>query len=1251
MLVCSQGSFGQGQATWWYFGNNAGCAFTSSPPVPATGGQVNTIEGSATISDANGNLLFYTDGQRVWNRNHIQMPNGFGLMGNASSTQSGVIVKRPGSNNIYYVFTADAQVGPGGIRYSEVDMNLQAGFGDVTANKNVLLYTPSTEKICAIRHCNNTDVWVVTHRWGSNQFSAYLVTAAGVNVTPVNSNNGTVHSGSSANTIGYMKVSPDGNKLAVAVRYTTGGGQPGYVELFDFNNQTGVVSNGFVLSNIQYAYGVEFSPNSQLLYAARSQPIAIYQWNLCAGTNAQIIASQVQVGTSTVGWAGSLQLGPDNKIYHPRYLSSWLGVINNPNTIGVGCNWVDQGVSIAPMTCQLGLPNFVGSYFRVPPTINSSVNPQVNCLLANFTFVSQMQNQCNNPNNNIVGVVWNFGDPNSGPSNTSTSQTPSHTYTAAGTYTVTLIVNYACYADTATTTVTLQNCGPSVVLSSGSVCLNSCTTLTATGSGGTPPYTYSWSPNLGTGSSVQACPTATTTYTVTITDAGNQTSTATATVTVNQPPVIAMSSAPMLCNGGTTTATATPSGTGPFSYSWNTTPSQSTQTATGLSAGTYNVTVTDANGCTQNAQITVTQPPLLTLASSSVSSICTACNGTATVTPSGGTPAYSYLWNNGQTTQTATGLCPGTYTVTVTDANNCTQQTTVSVTSVNQSLTSTSAQNNATCFNLCNGDATAAASGGTGPYSYVWNTTPAQSSAQATGLCSGSYTVTYTDANGCTGTSSVTITQPSPIALTASATNPTCSTPTGSATVTPSGGTPAYTYAWSTTPAQTSQTATGLPAGTYTVTVTDANGCSDTVSVTLTSQVGTLQVTSTQVNANCFGACNGTATATTSSAPPYTYLWNDGQTTQTATGLCVGNYTVTVTDANGCTGTASVTIYQPGAILATMSNPTAICTGTSTTVSVSASGGTPGYTYSWAPASGNGSSLTVTPTTTTVYTVYITDANGCTTPGQTVAITVNPLPTIQFAPDVSSGCSPVCVNFTNSTSNSVSCLWSFGDSQTSTICNPSHCYPVPGTYSVTLSVTDNNGCSNTATQSNLITVNPWATADFSVGPQPTDIFNSQLFFTDLSSTANSWLWSFGDPNNSTSTQQNPTFTYQDSGTYLVTLIVNNQYGCPDTITQTVHIEGQYAIYIPNAFTPNKDGHNEVFMPSGIGIDFDEFEMLIFDRWGNLIYKTNDINQGWDGRANGGTEIAQEDVYVWKISTRSSTNGFKHAYVGHVTLIK
>ena len=324
------------EANFWYFGNHAGINFNSGSPVPLGNGQLYTLEGCLSISDAGGNLLFYSHGDSVWDRNHNVMPNGTGLWGHRSSTQSGVVVKAPGSTNLYYIFTASAQMGIAfppnlggpqvynGIAYSVVDMNLNGGMGDVIAGqKNIQLVHPATEKITAVRHCNGRDVWVVTHEWNSNRFFAYLVTSAGVSA-PVISAVGLVHqdvgSGQGAEAIGYMKVAPDQQHLALAC-FTA----MNKAELFDFQNVTGVVSNPVTLnlpaSPNGYAgpYGVSFSPDGKRMFIGWhdyfGNPNFIFEYDLTAGSTAAILASRFTVASSSAQSFGALQLATDGKLY------------------------------------------------------------------------------------------------------------------------------------------------------------------------------------------------------------------------------------------------------------------------------------------------------------------------------------------------------------------------------------------------------------------------------------------------------------------------------------------------------------------------------------------------------------------------------------------------------------------------------------------------------------------------------------------------------------------------------------------------------------------------------------------------------------------------------------------------------------------------------------------------------------------------------------------------------------------------
>ena len=402
-------------------------------------------------------------------------------------------------------------------------------------------------------------------------------------------------------------------------------------------------------------------------------------------------------------------------------------------------------------------------------------------------------------------------------------------------------------------------------------------------------------------------------------------------------------------------------GTPSYSYLWN--PGGfTTASIAGLCAGIYSLTVTDANACTTQISDTLTEPPPLLANAASTPVTCNgSCDGQASATPSGGTPPYTYSWMpGGNTNQNTIGLCNGTYTVTVTDFNGCTVTQTVSI--IQPPALSASISGSTSACSACTGSATVAAFGGAAPYTYLWNDPSAQTTATATGLCIGNYTVTVTDVTGCTANATVTINFTVIINVVASGTGVSCNgLCDATATANASGGTAPYTYLWSPT-GQTTVTATGLCSGIiYTVCVTDANGCFSCTTVSFTNPpVLTASITGS-TNVLCSGSCTGTATVTAGGGTPaYSYSWNTLpiQTTSVATGLCAGAYTVTITDANFCTTTATVTITQTAAFAANPTVITATCGLCDGSISLAPSGGTSPYTYLWAPNGETTSSIT-----------------------------------------------------------------------------------------------------------------------------------------------------------------------------------------------------------------------------------------------------------------------------------------------------
>jgi gliding motility-associated-like protein len=251
------------------------------------------------------------------------------------------------------------------------------------------------------------------------------------------------------------------------------------------------------------------------------------------------------------------------------------------------------------------------------------------------------------------------------------------------------------------------------------------------------------------------------------------------------------------------------------------------------------------------------------------------------------------------------------------------------------------------------------------------------------------------------------------------------------------------------------------------------------------------------------------------------------------------------------------------------------------------------------------------------------------------------------------GCSPLCVNFSNSLSSSNSSWsWSFGTAESSSLAEPTYCFSNSGQYNVTVTVTDQNGCSAN-TSPITITVHPTPIANFSTSSNTVSMLNENYsieYYNQSSSDVVSWFWDFGTGTSISPNQPNPVVDYTgiNSGNYTTTLTVYNSYGCSDQVTSEIVIESYFTFFIPNAFTPNNDGVNETFFGKGVGII--EYNLTIFDRWGEVIFESNDIEKGWDGRAKGGNEIAQQDVYVWKVNLKDIFNK-KHEYIGKVSLIK
>ncbi len=449
LFVCNV-SFSQGEGNIWYFGENAGLDFNSGQAVAITNSALNTIEGSASISDSNGNILFYTNGVVVYDGSHSVMQNGTGLLGDESSTQSSIIVPNPQADSLYYIFTV-GENGGNGLRYSEVDMSLNNGLGGIiSSTKNTLLLDENnssmfvTEKITSVKHSNNTSYWVIAHEAYTDKFYVYLIDyLTGFNITPTAYSVGSNHISTWGATHGYMKISPGGEYLGLAVHSSD---DSGFFEVFDFDNSTGNISNPRTSLGIDRPYGVEFSSDATKFYGTscsfptNSHPSAIRQFDMNA---LNFAASVVDIQLTTSYNYMGMQLGPDGKIYVTRNFDGYIGIINEPNVANTSCNFVHDGIYLNGKTCRYGLPTFIQSFFK-----EARISVTGHCTNSDIQFNIY-------DSEGVFAVEWNFDDPTSGVLNFSTLFNPVHIYTQAGTYMVSAELTYYGFIDTIYSTVTI----------------------------------------------------------------------------------------------------------------------------------------------------------------------------------------------------------------------------------------------------------------------------------------------------------------------------------------------------------------------------------------------------------------------------------------------------------------------------------------------------------------------------------------------------------------------------------------------------------------------------------------------------------------------------------------------------------------------------------------------------------------------------------------------------------------------------
>lgn len=724
------------------------------------------------------------------------------------------------------------------------------------------------------------------------------------------------------------------------------------------------------------------------------------------------------------------------------------------------------------------------------------------------------------------------------------------------------------------------------------------------------------------------------------------------------------------------------------SYEWSN--GALTENVFNLPPGNYTLVVTDMNGCSSTFTEVITEPPALVVSATMVNATCFgAANGSINLTATGGSGALYYIWSPGSwTTEDLSGLAPGTYAVVVTDENGC-QDTTSAVLSAPPILSSatlvTSNYNghDISCPGSSDGAIEATILGGVPPFTISWtnaSSTIIGSSTALFGLPQGHYFLVAEDANGCQISDSIDLIDPIPMSLNVAVSSSyngadvSCfSASDGTIELQVTGGTPSFNYVWlNDLGLQVSilEDPVNLSAGIYNVTIQDINGCLIDTTVTVTQPTnlsGHAIVTSDYNGADvsCFESTDGSVNvAATGGILPYSYSWTSSSglllgVNQTLDNIGAGLYFVTITDVNGCATTISVSVSQPELLSSTAVVVTdyfgqgVSCVGEfDGSALVTPMGGIPEYTFTWnslpvqgtALANGLGEGL---------YIVIVTDANGCQT-ANTVQLSANPLPQFVLPPPIS-----VCANANFSLVANIpfggTCSWYFTNGQVVNDCGPvTMSFSEVGCVGVELKVVSLQSCVNSISADNFICISPNPTAGFTANTLNLSSANSGIQFTNTSVGAISFEWTFGD-NSMLSYQENPFHIYTEfsdfeTSTYMVILNAYSSNGCVDTAILWINIDPVLIFYVPNAFTPDDDQYNELFKPVfSSGFSAKNYNFSIYNRWGELIFETDQIDQGWDGFYQ--NNRCQDDVYTWKIRLMSATSGSRKEYVGHVTLLK
>lgn len=1259
VIFISFQAWGQKQAANWYFGSNAGIRFNTTSTVSVNNGALLSTEGAASVSSADGQLLFYTNGVTVWNKNHKVMDNGIGLAGNTNTTQSAIIIPRPKSKNLYYIFTLDNLGIGNGLNYSEVDISANGGLGKVTSTKNVSIRTSVAEKLTAIPHANGKDYWILVHGVDDKKFYAYQITENGVPKTAVISTTGSFHP-NILGTMGYMKFSPDGEKVACAVSGSN------FVELLDFDNTTGELTNPMRLDFTSSPYGIEFSPNGKLLYVSAGS--SIFQYKIPQIINSGLLAlSEREIKSDAAVWA--LQLGLDKKIYVCKQ-SDKIGVIANPNDGNGNEDFEDNSFTLSNTAVQ-GLPNQPQNYFNENLIVVDNA-----CLGQEASFRVLL----NEPDS----IQWNFGD-----NNRFSALRPKHIYSAKGNYFVTARVFTNGYSEDISRQITVEDLPSFSLGADTTLCKGQYLNFNFS----IPNAAYLW--NNGKTSSVRKITTpgvhhlAVTAKGCTLKDS----------VVVDYNIINVQFSANDFeqCFEGNNFEFKSTTGE-VKTASWyvdNAYLGDGKNTSTSFNTdGIKKIkhVVTSEYGCTDSVikEIKVNKTPKANFGVNAKNT-CGSANSFTFINTTNYPDDYSFEFQiEGNTIKNKNSVTwnfskEGEHDVVlvVKTAEGCEDILEKKITVFPAPDASFDIIANSNC--LADNNFTVSFTGKLRTFeTLTWEidgtpyTSPNNTFTKSF-ITTGKHTVSakISNTSGCFEVNAKEVeVYENPVADFSTTSNTLACLGTKNIEFSnlSTGNLLLTSYDWNF--GDNTQSDKANPIKSYTsqsqfqVSLTAINeaGCTNTI----TKNINTYEMPELGIDVAVTNACennnsftltldNGNANANISKI---TWQNNGGVSIPTQSPAMVnfpakGEYTITVEAETifGCKDDATTTVKvfpAPSGEL-TVNTVEQCLAGNAfeVTAPTNHDNGIDITKYAW-DLQTNSSSIANNKATFNYDAIgnyeisaEIIDENGC---KATLQKTVSVHPQPEFKINPKSGCVNTAIALSAEDVSPFIVIdswnWDFGNSTTSTMANPSATYKRAGTFSIEATAETDKGCTYTYKLDNGVTIHPNPVVEFEYKRVSWNFEETIIEFEGNSSIAtNNYTWDFGNGKSGSTPYKR--VDYSEAGYYTVTLSSKTDKGCVGSITKSILIVPPFDAYVPTSFTPNGDGINDYFGMEGVEF-ISAFDMRIFNRWGQEVFHSSNLKNQWNGKY--GNTALSPGLYTYTINI-SDAEGRPYEINGSIQLIR